>query len=74
VKKDRGSSRVDSPVSSLGMSVVVLHMGYLLTSMYNVLVVEVVDRFEDLLDCLRSILLCKFSLVANPVEELAAGG
>jgi hypothetical protein len=46
----------------------------LLTSMHNVLVVQVVDCFEYLLDRLGGILLCELSLVANPVEELAAGG
>lgn len=38
--------------------------------MYHVSVVEIVDCVKDLLDGLRSILLCEFALFANAVEKL----
>lgn len=43
-----------------------------LTPMDDVVLVEVVDGTQDLLDGLRSILFRKFSLLADPVEELAS--
>lgn len=45
-----------------------------LTSVYHISVMEKVDGVKDLLDGLRSVLLSKFSLFANSVEELTARG
>src|SRR3569833_1046757 len=44
----------------------------MLTSMDDVLGVEIVDGAEHLLDGLRGILLCELALLADPVEQLAA--
>ena len=44
------------------------------TPMNNVARMKVVDGFKNLFDCLRGILLGEPSLVADPVEQLAAGG
>lgn len=44
------------------------------TSMNDVLVVEIVYRFENLLDSLRSILFGELALVADPIEELTTSG
>lgn len=35
---------------------------------------KVVDGFEDLLDRLRSIFLCKFAIFTDPVKKLSPGG
>lgn len=40
--------------------------------MDDVVLVEVVDGTQDLLDGLGSIFFCEFSLLADPVEELAS--
>ena len=39
--------------------------------MNHVIVMKVVDGFEDLLDRLGSILLCKLAVFADPVEKLS---
>ena len=41
--------------------------------MDDVVLVEVVDGTQHLFDGLRGILFCEFSLLADPVEELASG-
>ena len=41
--------------------------------MNDIVVVEVVDGVEHLPNRLGSVLFCEFALVANPVEQLAAG-
>lgn len=38
------------------------------TSVDDVVVVEVVDGFEDLADGLGGIFLCELALLANPIE------
>lgn len=40
--------------------------------MNNILSVKIIDCLEYLSDGLRSIFLGKFSLIADPIEELAA--
>lgn len=42
--------------------------------MYNVLVVQVVDRFKDLLDRLRGVLFGELALITNAVKQLSTGG
>ena len=42
-----------------------------LTSMNHVVVMEIVDGFEDLFDCLGSIFLSELAVFANSIEELA---
>lgn len=42
--------------------------------MDNIPLVQVVDRIEDLADRLRRILLRELAILADPVEQLAAGG
>lgn len=42
--------------------------------MDHIVLVEVVDCIEDLTDCLSSVLLRKFSLFANTVEQLSTSG
>ena len=39
--------------------------------MNHVIVMKVVDGFEDLLDRLGSIFLCKLAVFADPVEKLS---
>jgi hypothetical protein len=41
---------------------------------YDIVAVEIVDSSKDLLDCLRGVLLGELALLANAVEQLAAGG
>jgi hypothetical protein len=43
-----------------------------LTSMDNVLVVQIVNCLKDLLDRLRGVFLGEFALVTNPIEQLSA--
>lgn len=43
-----------------------------LASVYDVVLVQVVDGFENLLDGLRSILLRELALLANTIEQLSA--
>lgn len=44
------------------------------TSVNDFILVEVVDGAEHLLDCLGGVLLGKLALLADTVEQLAAGG
>lgn len=39
-----------------------------LTSVYHVVIMEIVDGFEDLLDRLGGIFFCKLAVFANPVK------
>ena len=43
------------------------------TSVYDVVVVEIVDCLEHLADGLSSIFLCEFALFADAVEQLSTG-
>lgn len=43
----------------------------IVTSMDHVVVMEVVDGFEDLLDRLRGVFLCKLAVFADPVKKLS---
>lgn len=43
-----------------------------LTSVNHVVVMKVVDGFEDLLNRLRSIFLCKFAIFTDPVKKLSS--
>lgn len=40
--------------------------------MYNIVIVQVVDGFQNFLDSPGSILFCKLSVLADAVEELAS--
>lgn len=44
-----------------------------LTSVDDILAVEIVYRAQHLFNGLRRILLCKFALLADTVEQLASG-
>lgn len=46
---------------------------HILTPVNDVVVVQVVDSIEDLADRLGGVFLCELSLLANAVEQLAAG-
>lgn len=40
--------------------------------MHHVVVMEVIDRFKNLSDRLRSVFLCELAVLANSVEKLAS--
>ena len=43
------------------------------TSVHDVVVMQIVDRVEDLSNRLRGVLFREFSLLADTIEELASG-
>ena len=40
--------------------------------MNHVVVMKVIDGFEDLLDCLGSVFLCKLAVFTDPVKKLSS--
>lgn len=42
--------------------------------MDDIALVKVVHSIQHLPDCLRSILLCEFAVLANPVKQLTTSG
>jgi hypothetical protein len=45
-----------------------------LTSVDDIPLVKVVHSTQHLPDCLRSILLCEFAALANPIKQLTTSG
>lgn len=43
-----------------------------ITSVNNIVLMQVVDGTENLLDSLRGVLLGEFALFANPIEQLSS--
>ena len=66
--------REDFRASSLGIwsGLMGLHVGMEPTSMNNIVVMQVVYRFEHLFDCSGGVFLCEFPIFADAIEKLPA--